>query len=89
MNGTISIGDKIDSKYQVTARLGMGGFGEVYLAEDVLLGRQVAIKLLRNRAPERQDDLIHEMRSLDQLQHSSIVGFYHHFAHDDLLFLVL
>lgn len=83
------IGEELDQKYRVVRRLGGGGFGDVYLANDELAGRQVAIKRLRNTDPERQDDLVHEMRSLDQLHHPNIVGFYHHFYDDSSLFLVM
>src|ERR1035438_8431611 len=89
MPATINIGDVLDSKYRILRRLGGGGFGDVYLAEDELLGRQVAIKLLRDRDPARQEDLIHEMQSLVPLHHPAIVTSYHYFRNEGLLFLVM
>src|SRR2546425_7736193 len=39
-------GDALDD-YKIISLIGEGGMGEVYLAEDTALGRQVAIKLLK------------------------------------------
>jgi len=46
---TISVGDLLDSKYRIVRWLGGGGWGDVYLAKDELLGSHVAIKLLHDR----------------------------------------
>ena len=47
-------GDRVDH-YQVTRFLGRGGMGEVYLARDTLLGRRLALKVLRPRGPTTGD----------------------------------
>ena len=51
----IEAGTIIDGRYRVSARLGSGGMAEVYLAQDTLLGRQVALKLLHHRFAEDQE----------------------------------
>jgi len=82
------VGEELDHKCRVVSRLG-GGFGDVYLANDELASRQVAIKRVKNTDPDSQTDLVHEIRSLDQLHHPNIVGFHHHFHEDSSLFLVM
>lgn len=86
----ILIGDKLDGKYGVIRRLGSGGFGEVFLAEDEAIPeRKVAIKVLLQRAPGDHSSLIWEMQTLARFNHAGVVGFYHHFTTDDHLCLVM
>jgi serine/threonine-protein kinase len=53
-SGTDSlVGQTLDGRYQVEARIGRGGMGDVYLARHLLLGSKVALKVL---AAERAGD---------------------------------
>lgn len=55
----ISIADKLDEKYIVIRRLGGGGLGEVFLANDEAIpDRQVAIKVLAQHSAGDYRDLI-------------------------------
>jgi eukaryotic-like serine/threonine-protein kinase len=61
--------------YQVQARLGAGGMGEVYRARDTKLGRDVAIKILPHAFtgdPERLVRFEREARMLAALNHPNI-----------------
>ena len=63
-------------RYQVIELLGAGGMGEVYLAEDTLLKRRVAVKLLNNISNKNQDHLrrfFREARSASALNHPNIL----------------
>lgn len=86
----ISIGDRLDDKYLVTRRLGGGGFGEVFLADDEAIPhRQVAIKVLARPREGDQGDLMREMQTLAQFNHPHVVAFYHHFNDSNRLYLVM
>ena len=65
--------------YTVTAKIGEGGMGEVYLAEDTKLRRAVAIKLLPAALaddPERLARLEREAQVLAALNHPNIAAIY-------------
>jgi eukaryotic-like serine/threonine-protein kinase len=69
----------IDSRYRVLSRLGSGGMAEVYLAEDQLLGRQVAVKVLHHHFAEDQEFVERfrrEASSAAALSHPNIVAIF-------------
>jgi eukaryotic-like serine/threonine-protein kinase len=69
----------IDGRYKVISRVGSGGMADVYLAEDQLLGRQVALKLLHHHFAEDQEFVERfrrEASSAAGLSHQNIVGIF-------------
>ncbi|HND53404.1 MAG TPA: serine/threonine-protein kinase, partial [Pirellulaceae bacterium] len=85
------VGRKL-GKYHILSRLGRGGMGVVYEAEDTYLKRRVAIKVL---APEIARDrpavqrFLEEARSTARLNHPNIVAIYEVDQRDGLVFLVM
>jgi Tol biopolymer transport system component len=65
--------------YEVTGKLGEGGMGEVYLAHDTALGRDVALKVLSDAFvadPDRLARFQREAKVLASLNHLNIGGIY-------------
>ncbi len=80
------------SHFKVIEKIGQGGMGEVYRAEDTNLSREVAIKVLPEQFtqdPQRLARFEREAKLLASLNHPNIAAI-HSFEHsDDIHFLVL
>ena len=79
-------------RYLIAAPLGAGGMGEVYRAEDTLLKRQVAIKVLPEHVAENPEALKRfqkEAKALAALSHSNIVAIHDFVTEHDCSFVVM
>src|SRR5438876_11895398 len=71
--------DTILSHYRIVSKIGAGGMGEVYLAQDIQLDRKVAVKILpadlaANR--DRMQRFVREAKSAAALNHPNIAHIY-------------
>jgi serine/threonine protein kinase len=69
----------IVSHYSVRSKIGAGGMGEVYLAQDMTLGRKVAMKFLNEKLSSDRDKLyrfVQEAKAASALNHPNILTVY-------------
>ena len=77
------------SHYRILSRLGEGGMGVVYEAEDTRLGRKVAIKFLLHDDPNFVSRFVIEARATARCTHENIVTIFEVGEHKGLPFMVL
>jgi serine/threonine protein kinase len=78
--------------YRVIEKLGAGGMGEIYKAEDTRLKRIVAVKALSPRLstdPERRKRFFQEARAASALNHPNIITLYDIISDDDMQCIVM
>src|SRR5687767_4397574 len=85
-----SIKDNI-GRYKINSAIGAGGMGEIYLADDMTLNRQVALKILPSsfaQDAERMRRFVLEAKSPSALNHPNIITIYEIGKTDDCHFIV-
>jgi serine/threonine-protein kinase len=85
-------GTVIDDRYKVISRLGAGGMADVFLAEDMQLGRKVALKLLHRRFAEDPgfvERFRREAQAAAGLQHPNVVSVYDRGSYDDTYYIAM
>ncbi len=80
------------SHYKVLEKIGEGGMGEVYLAEDSRLDRKVALKILPQHLSDRaelRERFEREARAVSSLNHPHICTLYDIGEQDGINYLVM
>ncbi len=88
----VDLTGRVLGDYQLLRRLGVGGMGQVYLARQLSLKRQVALKLLRNDLSTNTTALKRfqgEAEAVARLNHPNIVHIHQIGEHDGLRYMVL
>ena len=79
-------------RYEILSRLGKGGMGEVYLAKDTKLDRNVALKILPAElasSRERMLRFVQEAKAAAALNHPNVAHVYEISEHDGLNFIAM
>lgn len=82
----------LDHRYQLLERIGGGGMAEVFLAEDTLLTRRVAVKILRSQYTSDEDFVVRfrqEARAAARLSHPNIVSIFDVGCAEDTHYIVM
>jgi len=94
MSSKIGAGEILSNRYRIIEERGRGGKGIVFVAEDTLLKRKVAIKILHDTHllgldTKGRSGLLSEARSAAQLNHPNIVNVYDVNQHEGTAYVVM
>ncbi|SNX55793.1 serine/threonine-protein kinase [Streptomyces sp. TLI_55] len=85
----VGVQELLAGRYQLQELLGRGAMGEVWRASDEVLGRLVAVKLLRAEEAADAERFRLEAQTAARLNHPNVVGMYDFGSHHDQLYLVM
>jgi serine/threonine protein kinase/dienelactone hydrolase len=90
--GPVSPGELLAGKYRIVDELGRGGMGVVYRAEDLKLGRTVALKFLSpelTKSPEARQRFLREAQAASALEHPHICTIFEVGEADEEIFIAM
>jgi serine/threonine-protein kinase len=67
-----SPGDVFAGRYRMVTRLGRGGMGDVWRADDLILETPVALKLIQSTGPGAKAQVLNEVRLARQITHPAV-----------------
>jgi len=79
----------LNNRYRIVKKLGQGGMGAVFLAYDLNLEHQVAVKVNYNPSPEGTSQFLREARLLANLRHPNLPRMVDYFIQDQDQYLVM
>src|SRR4030095_9622080 len=88
---SLDTGTKL-GRYEIRSKLGAGGMGEVYLAEDIQLHRKVAVKILTSELAAHRDRMRRfeqEAQAAAALNHPNIAHVYEIGQQDGMHFIAM
>lgn len=88
----LNIGEVLDNRYRITEHIGSGGTAEVFLANDFVSGRFVAIKIMKQELLEDTNSLAsfnEEIHILANISHPNIVEIYNEGIYKNCPYVVL
>jgi tRNA A-37 threonylcarbamoyl transferase component Bud32 len=79
----------INDRFRINALAGRGGMGEVYRADDLMLGQVVALKFVPSDSEEEMNRLRNEVRLGRQVSHPNVCRLYELLQYDGRHFVVM
>ncbi len=86
------VGQVFDRRYRINKVIGIGGMAVVFEAQDLLMRRNVAVKMLKdeiNRDEQSVKRFINESKAVAMLSHPNIVNIYDVSVKEDLKYIVM
>lgn len=86
------VGQIFDNRYRIIKVIGIGGMAVVFEAEDFLMRRRVAVKMLKDEINNEESSVkrfINESKAVSMLSHPNIVNIYDVSVKDNLKYIVM